>query len=110
MAGAHSSHEASSLSDDLGGPPRLGQTVIAIYPGGAGFAERIEGLLSDMAAEPGVRIPGDRRHDNRRRAEVEGGVWSKVRCSVSCATWGGGCDAAGRGLSDVRPPGASPGL
>lgn len=72
LTGAHFSHEASSLGDDLGGPPRLGQTLIAIAPGSAGFAGRIEGLLADMAAEPGVRIPGDRRHANRRRIEAEG--------------------------------------
>jgi (2R)-3-sulfolactate dehydrogenase (NADP+) len=71
LTGAHFSHRASSLGDDLGGPPRLGQTLIAIKPG-AGFADRIEGLLSDMAAEPGVRIPGDRRHANRQRIESEG--------------------------------------
>ncbi|PLL12910.1 sulfolactate dehydrogenase [Tabrizicola sp. TH137] len=72
LTGAHFSHEASSLGDDLGGPPRLGQTLIAIHPGQAGFAARIEGLLAEMASQPGVRIPGDRRHSHRQRAEVEG--------------------------------------
>jgi (2R)-3-sulfolactate dehydrogenase (NADP+) len=72
LTGAHFSHQASSLGDDLGGPPRLGQTVIAIRPGQAGFAERIEGLLADMAAQPGVRIPGDRRHANRKMIVREG--------------------------------------
>ncbi len=72
LTGAHFSHEAASLGDDLGGPPRLGQTLIAIRPSSAGFSSRIEGLLSDMAAEPGVRIPGDRRHANRKRIEDEG--------------------------------------
>ena len=72
LTGAHFSHQASSLGDDLGGPPRLGQTLIVINPGEAGFADRIEGLLADMAAEPGVRIPGDRRHANRQRIESEG--------------------------------------
>lgn len=72
LTGAHFSHQASSLGDDLGGPPRLGQTLIAIKPGEAGFADRIEGLIADMVAEPGVRIPGDRRHANRRRIESDG--------------------------------------
>ena len=72
LTGAQFSHQASSLGDDLGGPPRLGQTLIAIRPGASGFAERIEGLLSDMAAQPGVRIPGDRRHANRLRTAGEG--------------------------------------
>lgn len=72
LTGAHFSHQASSLGDDLGGPPRLGQTLIAIQPGQGGFAERIEGLLASMAAQPGVRIPGDRRHANRQCLQREG--------------------------------------
>ena len=72
LTGAHFSHQASSLGDDLGGPPRLGQTLIAIEPGGSGFAGRIEGLLADMTSEPGVRIPGDRRSANRRLTEAAG--------------------------------------
>lgn len=72
LTGASFSHQASSLGDDLGGPPRLGQTLIAIRPGSPGFAARIETLLSDMIAQPGVRVPGDRRHANRRRNEAEG--------------------------------------
>jgi (2R)-3-sulfolactate dehydrogenase (NADP+) len=72
LTGANWSHKASSLGDDLGGPPRLGQTIIAIQPGDAGFAARIEGLLEDMQDEPSVRVPGDRRHANRRQAEAEG--------------------------------------
>jgi (2R)-3-sulfolactate dehydrogenase (NADP+) len=72
LTGANWSHNASSLGDDLGGPPRLGQTIIAIHPGDASLASRIEGLLADMTDEPGVRIPGDRRHANRQRIESEG--------------------------------------
>ncbi|MBD1205687.1 MAG: Ldh family oxidoreductase [Rhodobacteraceae bacterium] len=72
LTGAHFSHEASSLGDDLGGPPRLGQTLIAIHPGQADFATRIEGLLAAMASQPGVRVPGDRRHSQRRTTEREG--------------------------------------
>ena len=72
LTGAKFSNQASSLGDDLGGPPRLGQTLIVLKPGETGFADRIDGLLADMAAEPGVRIPGDRRHANRRRIEADG--------------------------------------
>ena len=71
LTGAHWSYQASSLGDDLGGPPRLGQTFIAIRAD-HGFTQRIDGLLADMAAEPDVRIPGDRRHANRARTEDEG--------------------------------------
>lgn len=74
LTGAHFSHEASSLGDDLGGPPRLGQTLIAIDPRETGFALRIDGLLAAMGGEPGIRIPGDRRHAQRQKAEREGVV------------------------------------
>lgn len=72
LTGALFSHQASSLGDDLGGPPRLGQTLIAIAPGRADFAERIEALVSDMAAQPGVRIPGERRHAQRLHTQAHG--------------------------------------
>ena len=75
LAGANWSHEASSLGSDEGGPPRLGQTFLAIRPdavGAAGFAERLETMLAAMTREPGTRVPGDRRHPNRGRAEREG--------------------------------------
>ncbi len=71
LAGANWSHEASSLGDDAGGPPGLGQTFLAIRPD-AGLGPRIAGLLREMTAEPGVRAPGARRHAARRRAEEKG--------------------------------------
>jgi (2R)-3-sulfolactate dehydrogenase (NADP+) len=75
LTGANWSYEASSLGDDLGGPPRLGQTIIAIRPDGlgqAGFVGRLEEMLADMTREPGTRVPGDRRHAMRRQAVREG--------------------------------------
>ena len=75
LTGASWSHVASSLGDDLGGPPRLGQTIIAIRPEGMGvlgLAGRIDAMLADMSAQPGVRVPGDRRHANRVKHEAQG--------------------------------------
>ena len=74
LTSAHWSYQASSLGDDLGGPPMLGQTFIAIDPGGlaGGFTARIEEMLAAMQAQDGVRLPGARRHDNRRIAEAKG--------------------------------------
>lgn len=74
LTGAHFSHQASSLGDDLGGPPRLGQTIIAIRSDGLGadLAVRVDGMLADMQAQPGVRVPGDRRHANRITNERDG--------------------------------------
>lgn len=75
LTGATWSHAASSLGDDAGGPPRLGQTIIAIDPDGATGAEladRIDAMLGAMSGQPGVRVPGDRRHANRAQAQAQG--------------------------------------
>lgn len=75
LTGANWSHAASSLGDDEGGPPRLGQTIIAIRPDGlgeAGFSGRLDDLLDKMVDQPGVRIPGDRRHAHRQQGELRG--------------------------------------
>ena len=74
LTGAHWSFQASSLGDDLGGPPKLGQTFIAIDPGGlaVGFTDRLEMMLTAMLSQDRVRLPGARRHENRRTAEKVG--------------------------------------
>lgn len=70
LTGASWSCEAPWLGDDEGGPPRPGQTVIAIRADGFGKddrAGRIDALLAAMTVEEGTRGPGDRRHQNRNR-------------------------------------------
>ena len=57
-----------------GGPPRLGQFLIALDPmhfAGAGFAARMTELVGAIA-EDGARLPGDRRLTLRARAAREG--------------------------------------
>lgn len=74
LTGAHWSYQASSLGSDDGGPPRLGQTFIAIAPDGMaqGFGPRLETLLHAMQDQDGVRIPGTRRHENRHHSHING--------------------------------------
>jgi (2R)-3-sulfolactate dehydrogenase (NADP+) len=75
LAGAGWSFEASSLGDDEGGPPDIGQFFLAIDPaafGDTGFAERVELLFGAMLAQDGVRLPGDRRHAHRAEVEANG--------------------------------------
>ena len=75
LTGAHWSYQASSLGDDIGGPPRLGQTVIAIRPGSLGrtdFTERLDEMIAMMCADTNVRVPGNRRHVQRTRHEAFG--------------------------------------
>jgi len=65
LTGASFAYEASSLFDAEGEPPRLGQLFVLLDPGffagGDDFASRVEAMLTTMAAEPGVRLPGERR-------------------------------------------------
>ena len=55
--------------------PRTGQLLIVIDPeagGGRRFAERVEQLIGRIRDAGQERLPGDRRHDNRRAAERDG--------------------------------------
>ena len=75
VAGSNFSFEAPSFGDTIGGPPDVGQVVLAIDPAatmGDGFVDRIERELQALSAEPGARLPGDRRLANRRAAARDG--------------------------------------
>lgn len=74
LVGAHFGYEASSFASLDGGPPRTGQTFIAIDPCscGDGFGQRLSALLDEMVREPGVRIPGSRRAAARVEARIRG--------------------------------------
>ena len=78
LSGPNCSFQAPVFKDNTGGEPRVGQFFIAISPGGFtpggdnAYSERLETMLGMLAAEPGVRIPGSRRHEFRSRAEEEG--------------------------------------
>jgi (2R)-3-sulfolactate dehydrogenase (NADP+) len=74
LAGAHFSWEASPFLDATGGPPQLGQFLIALDPGhfaGESFGRRMAELAAAVAAD-GARLPGDRRLELRRRAAEQG--------------------------------------
>ncbi len=75
LAGAGHAHEQSSMFSGEGTPLTLGQTLIAIDVGPASgglFGERLEALIDEVEAEPGARLPGTRRLQNRERAAREG--------------------------------------
>lgn len=72
LSASHFGHEASSFFDAEGGPPRVGQFLIAIEPkafAGPSFIDRIETLLAQVAAQAGVRLPGERRLTGRTLAK-----------------------------------------
>ncbi|MES9996691.1 Ldh family oxidoreductase [Desulfovibrio aminophilus] len=74
LTGSRLSFETSSMFQAEGDPLGLGQFFFLIDPSALtpGFSERVETLFSHMLAQPGVRLPGDRRHAARERALREG--------------------------------------
>jgi (2R)-3-sulfolactate dehydrogenase (NADP+) len=75
VAGSNFSFEASGFGGTEGGPPDVGQVVLAIDPTatmGDEFLDRIDHELRTLAAEPGVRLPGDRRLEHRREVATDG--------------------------------------
>lgn len=78
LSGPNCSFQAPVFKNNTGGEPKVGQFFIAIDPGSfapggdEAYAERIETMLSALANEPGVRLPGVRRHDSKQNAEQNG--------------------------------------
>ncbi|MDE1994588.1 MAG: Ldh family oxidoreductase [Rhizobiaceae bacterium] len=75
LTGANYSFEASSLFDDQGAPPALGQTIIAINPAAMSAgdtARRLALLANEITADPNVRLPGRRGQTSRREALEKG--------------------------------------
>ncbi len=68
-------YEASSFFDAKGPPPRVGQFFLLIDPlrfAGPAFAQRLETLLTAVLAQPGTRLPGERRLKLRAAAQKDG--------------------------------------
>lgn len=60
LTGANASRDAGSFFTAEGDAPGTGQFLIALRPG-AGFADRLEPLLTAIADTEGARLPGARR-------------------------------------------------
>ena len=74
LTGSRFGYEASSFFDAKGPPPHVGQLFLAFDPAGfaADAAARAEILFAAMAAQPGTRLPGDRRFKLREKAKRDG--------------------------------------
>lgn len=74
LSGSNWGIDSTSFGDDVGGPPGVGQTFIAIDASRSTeqFVPRLERLLAVLHSEEGVRLPGERRHASRREAERSG--------------------------------------
>ena len=67
--------ESSSYFTAEGPPPRAGQFLLAVNPGPFSegrFGARLEDLLAAIEAQPGARLPGQRRFALRAQAERDG--------------------------------------
>ncbi len=76
LTGAAIGFEASSFFVDAGNRPRLGQAFLVVDPdamaGREVYLERVETLLTEMAKDAGVRLPGSRRRSLAAKAREEG--------------------------------------
>ncbi|WP_167670967.1 Ldh family oxidoreductase [Allopusillimonas ginsengisoli] len=74
LTGANPSHRASSVIDDEGDPPGIGQTIIAIHPDAflPGFSHRIDEVCDQVRREPRARLPGEGRWRARAESKVRG--------------------------------------
>jgi (2R)-3-sulfolactate dehydrogenase (NADP+) len=75
LSASNFGYEASSFFDAKGPPPRVGQFFLLIDPAkfaGPAFGARVEALLGAIAAQPGTRLPGERRLKLREAAAKDG--------------------------------------
>lgn len=75
LSGSRFSYEADSFFDAKGNRPRIGQLLITIDSGIAGsqiFASRMDSFLQNLAKDPGIRLPGQRRFKHRNTCMKDG--------------------------------------
>jgi (2R)-3-sulfolactate dehydrogenase (NADP+) len=74
LTGSNCSYEASMFATTEGGPPNVGQTIIAMDPAffSDGFIPHLETMFSALTEGNDVRIPGERRGAERIKHEAEG--------------------------------------
>jgi (2R)-3-sulfolactate dehydrogenase (NADP+) len=80
LAGSHFGFQASSFFEAEGEPPSIAQLILLFDPARfyAGFLEHVEALFAAMQAQPGVRLPGERRFRLRRENHGQLSVSSAV--------------------------------
>jgi (2R)-3-sulfolactate dehydrogenase (NADP+) len=90
LSGSRFSYEADSFFDAQGNRPRIGQLLLTIDPGLAGskvFASRMSDFLKTLAADAGVRLPGQRRFKQRANAfdgriEIADAVLEEIQSGI----------------------------
>lgn len=74
LTGSNCSYEASMFATTEGGPPNVGQTIIAMDPAffGDNFVPHLETMFAALTEGNDVRIPGARRAQARAHHEASG--------------------------------------
>ncbi len=74
LTGSNCSYEAPLFANNEGGPPNVGQSIIAFNPEffSSNYIEHLESMFTEMTHDNDVRIPGARRHELREKYEKEG--------------------------------------
>ena len=74
LTGSNCSYEASMFANTDGGPPNVGQTIIAIDPNflDGNFTNHLETMFAALTEDNDVRIPGERRAQLRVKHEADG--------------------------------------
>ena len=75
LAGANFAFEASSFFTAEGPPPRIAQSFVVLDPNAfcaADFGDRVETLIAEIASQPGARLPGAQRLQQRAEAHEHG--------------------------------------
>ena len=74
MTGSNYAADASSFLDTKGGPPGVGQLIIAFDPEafGGNAVERFGALAASVEGQAGARLPGTKRLAAREKTKAEG--------------------------------------
>ncbi len=75
LLGENFSFEAAAQDNKDGGPPRGGEFMLAMDPtcfGDEAWLDHTETFFEKMASIEGVRLPGARRHANRKQSPSDG--------------------------------------
>ena len=72
LIGEQMSFEAAATDNNDGGPPRGGEFILAIAPGGTGPFKAAEQLFEQILTQDGTRLPGDGRRQKRASVAASG--------------------------------------
>ena len=89
LSGSNFGYQAGSFFTEDGVQPRIGQLFIVIDPKhfNPNFVLHIEQLFTEILKQPGTRIPGSRRHEQRQDSlengvEIDDGILERLNITL----------------------------